>query len=344
LRRHLLGPDIQAEQPLADVEAELAATRACLASAASTSAWLAHQIEQLGSQAAALDMGEVMAQLTGLSARLGDLDNRRVSVVPLLEGVARDFQGLKGWTVDELQTIADKDTSALIQLLDDLKGRVRLLSGGLLPTRQAADVIIRDVCRVNVDVEAVRTSLAALRGKVKKRDGEPVLPPAWLKDEPVVELRTSHGDMVLALRPDVSPRHVENFRRLVTTGFYDGLTFHRVVPDFLIQGGDPLGTGVGGPGWQIPAEFNDLQHLRGTLSMARMGQWDTAGSQFFLCLNDWSQELDRKYTVFGKLLKGFATLDAIAALGSSSGAASETVTIREAVLRERLPSDVPDES
>jgi cyclophilin family peptidyl-prolyl cis-trans isomerase len=330
------------ERPLADVEAELAATRAALASAASTSAWLAHQIEQLGAQATALDMGEAVARLTGLSARLADIDDRRASVAPVLAGLSRDFNGLKGRTVAELQGTAVNDSSALIQLQDDIRDRTEAMSAALLPTRQAADVLVRDVCHVNVAVEAVRTSLAALRGEVKPRDAEPVMPPAWLLNEPVVELRTSQGVLVLALRPDVSPRHVENFRRLVTTGFYDGLTFHRVVPGFLIQGGDPLGTGMGGPGWQIPAEFNALHHLRGTLSMARMGQWDTAGSQFFLCLKDWSQELDRKYTVFGKLLKGFATLDAIAALGSSSGEASETITILEAVLRERLASDVPD--
>ena len=76
------------------------------------------------------------------------------------------------------------------------------------------------------------------------------VPPAWLADEPVVELVTSEGSLVLELRPDVAPRHVANFQRLVRDGFYDGLTFHRVVPGFVVQGGDPLGTGMGGPGWQ----------------------------------------------------------------------------------------------
>jgi len=111
----------------------------------------------------------------------------------------------------------------------------------------------------------------------------------------------------------------------------------------MIQGGCPLGTGMGGPGWQIRNEFNGLPHHRGTLSMARMAQWDTAGSQFFLCLDDWSAELDGKYTVFGRLLSGEPVLAAIEALGTESGQPQRPVTILRAVLRERLPTELPGE-
>jgi len=155
----------------------------------------------------------------------------------------------------------------------------------------------------------------------------------------VAELTTGKGTLVLALRPDKAPRHVQNFVDLARKGFYDGLTFHSIVPGVKVQGGDPKGDGSGGPGYQIPAEFSDLRHLRGTLSMARASHPDTAGSQFFICLAD-DPRLDGQYTAFGRLVKGWETLDAIAAVGSIGGTPSETVTIQKILIRKGQPDEL----
>ncbi|MBL9078838.1 MAG: peptidylprolyl isomerase [Planctomycetes bacterium] len=134
-----------------------------------------------------------------------------------------------------------------------------------------------------------------------------------------VVLVTNLGELTLAFRPDKAPRHVENFLKLCKAGFYDGTKFHRVVRNFMIQGGDPNSKnddkpetwGQGDPGYKIDAEFNDLKHLRGTLSMARSNDPNSAGSQFFLVHKD-SAHLDGKYSAFGNLEKGADVLDAIA--------------------------------
>jgi peptidyl-prolyl cis-trans isomerase B (cyclophilin B) len=141
--------------------------------------------------------------------------------------------------------------------------------------------------------------------------------------------RTDQGDMTLGFYYDVAPHTVDNFLGLASGGFYDGLTFHRIVPDFVIQGGDPLGDGTGGPGYQITAEFNERPHLPGVLSMARNGDpleqqppfplprpqfANTAGSQFFVCLDyDKTKALDGRYTAFGKVVTGMDTVKKIAA-------------------------------
>ncbi len=118
--------------------------------------------------------------------------------------------------------------------------------------------------------------------------------------------------MVIRLLPDLAPKTVDSFRSLVNKGFYDGLVFHRVVKDFMIQGGDPEGTGHGGPGYTVKAEFSKHPHKRGTVSMARRGDdIDSAGSQFFICHGD-APFLDGQYTVFGELVSGFEVLDKIA--------------------------------
>jgi peptidyl-prolyl cis-trans isomerase B (cyclophilin B) len=124
--------------------------------------------------------------------------------------------------------------------------------------------------------------------------------------------------MIAELYPEQAPATVANFVKLAQSGFYDGLTFHRVIPGFMIQGGDPDGDGTGGPGWNIPGEFsgngytNTLKHTRGTLSMARSSDPDSAGSQFFIMTDDASY-LDGNYASFGKLTGGFEALDSIAA-------------------------------
>ena len=132
-------------------------------------------------------------------------------------------------------------------------------------------------------------------------------------------ITTSEGVMVVEFYPDVAPNHVENFKKLARSGFYDGTAFHRVIPGFMIQGGDPNTKddtkketwGMGGPGYTIDAEFNAKHHARGILSMARTSDPNSAGSQFFICHAD-AGSLDNQYTVFGNLIKGFDVLDKIA--------------------------------
>lgn len=123
-------------------------------------------------------------------------------------------------------------------------------------------------------------------------------------------LSTGKGDIVFAFYPDDAPQHCAAFIKLAKDGFYDGLTFHRVEPGFVIQGGDPSGNGTGGPGYRLQAEFNTRPHVRGTVAMARSGDPNSAGSQFYICLDD-ARFLDRQYTVFGQMTDGFEALDAI---------------------------------
>jgi peptidyl-prolyl cis-trans isomerase B (cyclophilin B) len=130
-------------------------------------------------------------------------------------------------------------------------------------------------------------------------------------------IRTNLGDITLKLFPEVAPNHVNNFIELAKKGFYNGTTFHRVVPKFVIQGGDPNSKnpdrskhGMGGPGYQVKAEFNKNPHRRGTLSMARSAHPDSAGSQFFICVAD-IPSLDGQYTVFGEVVKGIEVVDKI---------------------------------
>jgi peptidyl-prolyl cis-trans isomerase B (cyclophilin B) len=135
----------------------------------------------------------------------------------------------------------------------------------------------------------------------------------------VAVIKTTEGDMVIELWPDVAPGHVENFKKLAGQGFYDGTCFHRVIKDFMIQGGDPLTKdpkmearwGTGDPGYKIKAEFNDRHHDRGVISMARSQDPNSAGSQFFICHGN-PHFLDKQYTAFGKLIKGDDVLEKIA--------------------------------
>jgi len=126
------------------------------------------------------------------------------------------------------------------------------------------------------------------------------------------------GKIEIELFPEVAPNTVRNFASLARKGFYDGLTFHRVIPGFMIQGGDPNGTGTGGPGYTIKGEFranrveNDLRHSRGVLSMARTNDPDSAGSQFFIMVAD-SPHLDGSYAAFAKVTDGFDEIDRIVA-------------------------------
>jgi len=130
-------------------------------------------------------------------------------------------------------------------------------------------------------------------------------------------IETKFGNIELKFFPNVAPNHVNNFIELAKKGFYDGTTFHRVIPGFMIQGGDPNSKdpdksrhGMGGPGHSVKAEFNSTPHKRGILSMARSAQPDSAGSQFFICVAD-APFLDRQYTAFGEVVSGMDAADKI---------------------------------
>jgi peptidyl-prolyl cis-trans isomerase B (cyclophilin B) len=135
---------------------------------------------------------------------------------------------------------------------------------------------------------------------------------------PQASIDTKLGSMEIRFFPDKAPKHVENFIKLAKSGFYDKTIFHRVIPGFMIQGGDPHTKdekdksqyGMGGPGHRIKAEFNDRPHVRGTVSMARSQDPDSAGSQFFIVVKD-SPSLNGKYTVFGEVVKGMEVADKI---------------------------------
>jgi len=135
----------------------------------------------------------------------------------------------------------------------------------------------------------------------------------------VAIMDTTDGQMVIEFWPDVAPKTVANFKKLSSSGFYNGTAFHRIMKDFMIQGGDPLTKdpndkahyGTGGPGYSVDAEFNDKQHVRGVLSMARSNDPNSAGSQFFIVTGD-ASFLNHKYTAFGKVIKGDDVLQKIA--------------------------------
>ena len=147
------------------------------------------------------------------------------------------------------------------------------------------------------------------------------------------EIELQDGGVIgLELYPETAPISVENFGKLARDGFYDGVIFHRVVPGFVIQGGDPTGTGMGGPGYQIKGEFrangvkNDLKHTRGVLSMARAQAYDSAGSQFFIMVED-APHLDGQYAAFGRVTNGMDVVDKIVE-DSQNGVTAGMKTVR----------------
>jgi peptidyl-prolyl cis-trans isomerase B (cyclophilin B) len=130
-------------------------------------------------------------------------------------------------------------------------------------------------------------------------------------------LHTNHGPIAIELFDEDAPKTVENFTKLARDGFYDGVIFHRVIPDFMIQGGDPTGTGSGGPGYTIEDEFNDHKVVRGALAMANAGP-NTNGSQFFVVTAEACPWLDGKHTVFGQISSGMDVVDVISALDTDA--------------------------
>lgn len=143
-----------------------------------------------------------------------------------------------------------------------------------------------------------------------------MLDKAWNKltegdmERMIAVIETNMGMIKLKFYPDVAPNHCRNFIRLARDDFYNNLIFHRVIKGFMIQGGCPDGTGMGGPGWNVEAEFSQRKHLKGTLSMARSADPNSAGSQFFICLEP-QPGLDGKYTVFGQVIEGQDVVDKI---------------------------------
>ena len=153
--------------------------------------------------------------------------------------------------------------------------------------------------------------IEAIKQKAKDYTPEPV------SEDDIVILETNRGTMKLKLFPDVAPNHCKNFKKLANSGFYDKTAFHRIIPGFMIQGGDinsrdndPKNDGHGGPGWTVDAEFNEISHKRGILSMARSSDPNSAGSQFFICVAD-APHLDGQYTVFGEVIEKVHIVDHI---------------------------------
>ena len=148
----------------------------------------------------------------------------------------------------------------------------------------------------------------AQQGKKWEREPEMKIDP---NKTYVARMETTAGPIVIELYPKQAPHHVNSFVFLAKENFYNGVIFHRVIPGFMIQGGDPTGTGTGGPGYQLKAEFNATKHTRGVLSAARSSDPDSAGSQFFLMHGD-APHLDNQYTAYGKIVEGLDVVDKIA--------------------------------
>jgi peptidyl-prolyl cis-trans isomerase B (cyclophilin B) len=166
----------------------------------------------------------------------------------------------------------------------------------------------------------------------------------------VAVIKTNEGEMVVQFWTDAAPNTIENFKKLARQGFYDGTIFHRIVKDFMIQGGDPNSKdpakensyGQGGPDYKIKAEFNDHSHDRGVISMARSADPDSAGSQFFICLAP-VHRLDHQYTTFGKLIKGDDVLEKIGNIPVERNAQGEPSKPTKRVVIESIKT-VPAES
>jgi len=154
----------------------------------------------------------------------------------------------------------------------------------------------------------------------------------------VIYMDLKDGRVVIETRPDLAPKHVARIEELVKQGFYDGVVFHRVIPGFMAQGGDPTGTGTGGSGKKIPAEFSSTKHVRGTCSMARANDPNSADSQFFICFAD-ASFLDGKYTVWGQVTEGMELVDKIKkGSQSNNGAVSDP----DKIIKMQLAEDAKD--
>ena len=155
--------------------------------------------------------------------------------------------------------------------------------------------------------------------------------------ENMLYLTLEYGEVVIQLRPDIAPKHVARIKELTRQGFYDGIIFHRVIEGFMAQTGDPTGTGSGGSGKKLKAEFSEEPHLRGTVSMARAQSPDSADSQFFIVFQP-ASHLDGQYTVWGRVVDGMEHVDALKRGDGGGG----VVTDPDIVVRARIASDVDE--
>jgi peptidylprolyl isomerase len=152
-----------------------------------------------------------------------------------------------------------------------------------------------------------------------------------MSKEDTLILKTSKGEVTVAMRPDLAPGHVARIKELVRQGFYDGVVFHRVIPGFMAQTGDPTGTGTGGSGKKLKAEFSKEKHVRGTVSMARAQSPDSGDSQFFICFED-TPHLNGQYTVWGAVVDGMDNIDKIKT--------GEPVADPDKIISARMAADV----
>ncbi|MDX1921883.1 MAG: peptidylprolyl isomerase [Alphaproteobacteria bacterium] len=166
----------------------------------------------------------------------------------------------------------------------------------------------------------------------------PAANPAIKDPENTLLLDLKDGRVIIALRPDLAPKHVARIKELVRQKFYDGLAFHRVIDGFMAQGGDPKGDGTGGSGKNIPAEFSSEHHVRGTASMARASNPDSADSQFFICL-DAAPFLDGQYTVWGQVVSGMEFVDHIK---KGNKANNGTVIIPDKIVKMQVAADAKE--
>jgi len=155
--------------------------------------------------------------------------------------------------------------------------------------------------------------------------------------ENTLYLDLTYGRVVIELRPDLAPNHVKRIKELVRQHFYDGIVFHRVIPGFMAQTGDPTGTGTGGSGQSLKAEFSNEHHVRGTVSMARASDPDSADSQFFICFAD-APWLDGQYTIWGKVVSGMEFVDQIAKGEGEGGIVPEDH--RDKIIKMQVAADV----
>lgn len=165
---------------------------------------------------------------------------------------------------------------------------------------------------------------------------------------PIITINVkNYGTIKLELYPEIAPNTVKNFTSLADKGFYNGTIFHRIIPGFMIQGGDPDGTGMGGPGYSIKGEFssngfeNNLKHTKGVISMARSQSRDSAGSQFFIMTSD-SPHLDREYAAFGKVIEGLDICDKIVNAKTGKGDRPSDDIIMETVTAQMDKIEMPD--
>ena len=216
-----------------------------------------------------------------------------------------------------------------------MKNRVLIVIGIIV-------LVVLLVIAVSIPGKKSKSDKEELLGINYDIDGNEVSLDKYASENPIVAMYIkNYGSVVMELYPDIAPNTVNNFISLIKNGFYDNNTFHRLVPGFVLQGGDPDGTGTGGPGYTIKGEFtnngfnNDLKHEKGVLSMARSADNDSAGSQFFIML-DKSDYLDGNYATFGKVIDGFNIIEKIEdkerVADSDSGKLVKNLVIKKAII------------